>query len=576
MQLHISKKVVQGWLKSYTDRMEPNHPREIGNYNILSEIGRGSTSTVYRAMNKLDNEIVAIKCIDIKKNVQSRKISKERIVEMVNNEFSLMNCFRHPNILRIEEIPEPSDFCYIVMKYYNKETLLSLLLKNPEFFSEKEVAFFMLQMLIVLVQLRDQAVIHRDIKLENILVDDKIYVLADFGCSRFSDSSEMTSFVGTYYTMAPEVHEGNYDLRADIFSIGCCMFRLLFRGEFTPWIFGSFPANMTWQEKISASAGENLKFFAKENFKKVRLSKECADFLFRVTDPNPKTRITLDDCFKHPFFGLHLPEFEKYEVKSCKLAVSEFKLLKNLIDLNKVRDLRHIEVDKFEAAYVREYLWNEKMKLIFMTMTSKIIRVQRLLFSSNQNKYELVSFVLISRAIQKLEKLIEDLKFGNEIKSAMYSKDFNRNSLARSVIKDFEFDLDIYKSVSKEFRRSIMAELIQESQGKQEPSFLDKTKQNSNFNRRADIFNIVLDSDKSEEFLRSSFSVLKPDFQKLEDEPKKLFCFKKAIVCLFSCLDIDKAFPMNENKTCFNWDQQMPDHMDSELISELFDHICVL
>ena len=561
--------------------MERDNPKEIGNYIILSEIGRGSTSSVYRAMNKLDREIVAIKCIDIKKNVQNRRISKEKVVEMVNNEFLLMSSFKHPNILKVEEIEASSDFYYIIMKYYNNGTLLSLLQKNPEFFSEEEVAFFMLQMLVVLVQLRDQNVIHRDIKLENILVDDKIYVLADFGCSRLSDDSEKTSFVGTYYTMAPEVHEGKYDLRADIFSIGCCMFRLLFKGEFTPWVFGSFPANMTWKEKINATAGANLKYSAKQNFKMAKVSKECADFLIRTTDPDPETRITLDDCFKHGFFDLHMPGFEKYQVKSSKQAVSEFRFLKNFFKYDAVRDLRDIEVEKFEAAFIREFLWNEKMKLIIMTSTSKTIRVLRLLFSSNQTKYELVSFVLITKAIQKLEKLIEDLKSGKQIKNALYSENFNRTLFARSVIKDLELDLDLYKNVSKEFKRSIMTALIQESQEnklkkEQEPSLLDKTTPSPLFDKRVDIFNVLSDSQQSEEFLRNTFNVLKSDFQKLEDDPKKLLCFKKAIICLFSCLDVDRAFPMIEGKTCFDWNKKLLDSMDSELISEVFDHMHVL
>ncbi|CAM9994879.1 unnamed protein product, partial [Hapterophycus canaliculatus] len=99
-------------------------------------------------------------------------------------------------------------------------------------YTEAQAAAVVRQVLSAILHAHQKGICHRDLKFENILweskADDAQIKLIDFGMSaRFQEGMPMNERVGTVYTMAPEVLQGEYTKQADLWSVGCITFHLI-------------------------------------------------------------------------------------------------------------------------------------------------------------------------------------------------------------------------------------------------------------------------------------------------------------------------------------------------------------
>ena len=156
--------------------------------------------------------------------------------------------------------------------------------------------FILNQMLDVLTYLNNKGVVHRDLKLENILVDDQMNLkVADFGFATFKKINKLNSYRGTMTYMAPEIKEGKqYDGRQiDIFSTGVILFII---------VQGIFP----FKEAKKDEYFYNLLLTGKFDtyWKKVggqNLSPEFKDLILKMFSYNPNERPTLEQIKNHPW-----------------------------------------------------------------------------------------------------------------------------------------------------------------------------------------------------------------------------------------------------------------------------------
>lgn len=225
-------------------------------YRILGHLGTGGMSTVYLAEHTLMQRRVAIKVLPKKR--LSNSIYLDRFVR----EAQAIASLDHPHIVRAYDIDRFEDIHYIVMEYFDGHNLRQLVEKEGPLPYEDAVNYIR-QGAEGLVHAHRLGIIHRDVKPENLLANDKgVVKLLDLGLALLDESSfnqpqssiNEDKILGTADYLAPEqaIDSHNVDARADIYSLGCTLYFCL-TGH-APFPFGTIPQRlMAHQKEIPTS-----------------------------------------------------------------------------------------------------------------------------------------------------------------------------------------------------------------------------------------------------------------------------------------------------------------------------------
>eukprot|EP00850_Spirogloea_muscicola_P007816 SM000040S14828 [mRNA] locus=s40:632092:641340:+ [translate_table: standard] len=191
------------------------------------EIGKGAYGRVYKGVDLQNGDFVAIKQVSLE-NIPSEDLAS------IMQEIDLLKNLNHRNIVKYLGSFKTKSHLYIILEYVENGSLASII-KPSKFgaFPESLVAIYIAQVLEGLVYLHEQGVIHRDIKVANILTTKEGLVkLADFGVAtklnEVDHNAQSSHPVGTPYWMAPEVIEmSGVTAASDIWSVGCTVIELL-------------------------------------------------------------------------------------------------------------------------------------------------------------------------------------------------------------------------------------------------------------------------------------------------------------------------------------------------------------
>ena len=270
-------------------------------YIIIRKIGQGGFGKVYYAKDKIFQKEVAIKKILKDKNNENN-VYNLRIL----NEINILKKLCHPSIIKIYEVFNQTDEYYIVNEYCKFGDLVGQL-KNG--LDEMQISNILFQILSGISYLHFHGIIHRDLKLENILVSNILMVnikgkisqyyhlkIIDFGTAKLKTKQNEKTIIGTTYYMAPEVINQNYNNKCDLWSIGVILYILM---------TGDIPFQGENEEKIINSI---LK--GKYNTKNERLKKypkSLQSLLRHLLDINLQTRYSADQALKCDFFKRYDP-----------------------------------------------------------------------------------------------------------------------------------------------------------------------------------------------------------------------------------------------------------------------------
>ena len=282
-------------------------------YEVLNPIERGAFEIVYKGKEKGKDELRAIKVINLQKikenlmNEYGTELKKQ--LELCINGF--MTEFENMKICSLNN--ENSVKCY---EYFNNEdnftiimelcdTNLSTVLtkrveKNGKGFNSEEILEILNQLNNAFKVMKENKIVHRDLKLENILIkykdeEHKKYIikLNNYDCSkRLSSLTEnyLDDIIGTLPYMAPEILKGEkYNYKCDLWSIGIIIYILY---------FGIFPYRAKNQKAIINEIEQLGKKILKETD-----NKELDDLIKKLLEKDPSKRLTWDEYFNHPFFG---------------------------------------------------------------------------------------------------------------------------------------------------------------------------------------------------------------------------------------------------------------------------------
>ncbi|XP_031386872.1 serine/threonine-protein kinase SAPK2 isoform X2 [Punica granatum] len=262
-------------------------------YEILRDIGSGNFGVAKLVKDKWTGELYAVKYIE-----RGQKIDQHVQREIMNH-----RSLKHPNIIRFKEVLLTPTHLAIVMEYAAGGELFERIC-NAGRFGEDEARFFYQQLISGVSYCHSMQICHRDLKLENTLLDGSTaprLKICDFGYSKSSVlHSQPKSTVGTPAYIAPEVlSTKEYDGKiADVWSCGVTLYVMLV-GAY-PFEDPEDPRNFRKTIQRILSVHYSIPDY-------VRVSIECKHLLSRIFVANPEKRITIPEIKQHPWFLKNLP-----------------------------------------------------------------------------------------------------------------------------------------------------------------------------------------------------------------------------------------------------------------------------
>ena len=309
---------------------------QLDDYILTQFIGKGSFGEVYLTKKKDSDFLFATKRMP-KDLVENPKYSK-----YFNNEILILRKLYHKNIIKLEALKKTKNHYYVIMEYCNGGTLneclekYKLLYHRP--FTEEIVQCLMRQIVSAVNYIHELKIIHRDLKLDNILVkfeneEDKNKVnllkseikIIDFGFSAHKDQSGLlTTAIGSPLNMDPIIlkkfnsnstvnKELGYDEKADLWSLGTLCYQMLIGNS-------TFDAYNLKELALKIEEGD---YKVPTN-----LSKEVVSFLNAMLQYKPEKRLASNKLIRHAFLIKDIKDFSKIDLNkvSNKVYGGELKI----------------------------------------------------------------------------------------------------------------------------------------------------------------------------------------------------------------------------------------------------------
>lgn len=283
-------------------------PKIIGSYELGKTLGKGSYSTVKRAYHIATRNEVAIKILTLGTRCD---------MEDIEREIAILKLLKHPNIIQLIDVihgeegdeergeretntGEPnykafsSKKVYLVFELVNGGDLFDYTIARGRL-AEREARRIMREVVSAVAYCHSNMVVHRDIKLENLLMDKDGHArIADFGMSGIMQTGlKMNSFCGSPIYMSPEIVQGlGYGPGVDIWSLGVVLYAIVV--GCTPWKI----------DKSKAGMVEDLDAVLRGEFTyppDVKLSPECKELISLMLVPETAKRATIEQIMYHPW-----------------------------------------------------------------------------------------------------------------------------------------------------------------------------------------------------------------------------------------------------------------------------------
>ncbi|XP_023666085.2 NUAK family SNF1-like kinase 1 [Paramormyrops kingsleyae] len=194
-------------------------------YELLETLGRGTYGKVKRAVERQTGREVAIK------SIRKEKIKDEQDMVHIRREIEIMSSLRHPHIITIYEVFENRDKIVIVMEYASKGELYDYLNERHRL-TERETRHFFRQIVSAVHYCHKNGIVHRDLKLENVLLDENFNIkIADFGLSNLYHKDKLLqTFCGSPLYASPEIINGRpyRGPEVDSWALGVLLYTLIY------------------------------------------------------------------------------------------------------------------------------------------------------------------------------------------------------------------------------------------------------------------------------------------------------------------------------------------------------------
>lgn len=256
-------------------------------YTFGKVIGLGQYGTVRDARNIVDPSIrVAVKILDLKGIAKTFK--------SICCEVSSLKQANHPNIIKLLQVFKDELNLYLVFEYVDGVDLSDYITERIKI-SESKAIHVLKQIVSTIEYLHSIHICHRDIKLDNIMVNTENFEikLIDFGfATKFTDRERLKGKIGTPYYVAPEVISGTYGKECDMWSIGIMTYYML---------VGDPPFNAESDSELFDNIITNDVVYNHPDWKKI--SPEAIDFIQKLLNKDQYKRMTAKEAISHPWLN---------------------------------------------------------------------------------------------------------------------------------------------------------------------------------------------------------------------------------------------------------------------------------
>ncbi|CAD8176830.1 unnamed protein product [Paramecium pentaurelia] len=303
-----------------------NKYKQYNDYQIIATLGKGQFGLV--KLGERNGQRVAIKFF-------LRNDDNPYTIRMFANEINILKQLDHPNITNMIDFNQAFPYkkqngkieqqICIILEYAENGELYEYIARfgklNPEI-----CRFYFKQLLSVLIYITNKGICHRDLKLDNILLDQQFNLkVADFGLGKVQEAALLKTYCGSQSYMAPEItknHEYNGN-KADIFSAGVILF-ILYTGS-PP--FESTFANDSLFQYFENNRQNEFWIKQKRIYQKIPdlITDDFISLINGMLAPNPNQRFTLDQCMQHPWTNGPTATLEQIQ--------NEFRQKKNIVQI---------------------------------------------------------------------------------------------------------------------------------------------------------------------------------------------------------------------------------------------------
>lgn len=258
-------------------------------FNIGYLIGNGADAEV-RLASLSDGKQYAVKILKIKNDDQRDRFRRE---------IDITRFLKHENIVQFYDVKEMEEgTIYLFMQHIKGQNLEKYMNDFEDGLDEKKVKGLFFQLLKAIYFIHSQGIYHRDIKLENLLLDEsneKIYLI-DFGYCGLSSTNGSTIFsepVGSPLYLCPNrIKNIPYcGQSSDVWSLGVCLYKLL--NGFYPF----YPYDTMEKSELAELVLNSDVYF------NPTISPLANDLLSKMLDKNPQNRLTVHQILEHPWFS---------------------------------------------------------------------------------------------------------------------------------------------------------------------------------------------------------------------------------------------------------------------------------